>query len=92
MLSAFIKNSSTVSALLVYAGTLGVTSGVRNSYTVILDEETKRDLSLIFEILHSINMDISEDLGMQFEQELSTNQNLEMVAGQLVEHVILSHE
>ncbi|XP_060553700.1 nuclear pore complex protein Nup160-like [Ruditapes philippinarum] len=56
------------------------------------DEQTKRDVSIVFETLHSISLEISDDLGMQFEQELSTSQNLEMVAGQLVEHVILNHD
>ncbi|XP_053384862.1 nuclear pore complex protein Nup160-like isoform X2 [Mercenaria mercenaria] len=56
------------------------------------DNQTKRDLSLLFETIRSISLEISEDLGMQFEQELSTNQNLEMVAGQLVDHVILNHD
>lgn len=61
-------------------------------FFLTLDNQTMVDLNLLFEILRSINLEISDDLTMQFEHELTTNQNLEVVAGQLVDHVILNHE
>ena len=56
-----------------------------------VDAGLRRDLRLLFETLQAISMEMC-DLSGRFEQELSTNHNLEAVARQLVDAVILSHK
>ncbi|WAR01460.1 NU160-like protein [Mya arenaria] len=56
-----------------------------------LDVDLKRDLELVSEALKAISLEMS-DLSAQFEQELSTNQNLEAIARQLVDTVVLNHD
>ncbi|XP_052227575.1 nuclear pore complex protein Nup160-like isoform X1 [Dreissena polymorpha] len=55
------------------------------------DRHQRRDLELLFEGLHSVAMEMSDDLSAQFEQELTNNHNLETVATQLVHNIILGH-
>lgn len=56
------------------------------------DYQLERDVGLLFEMLKAISIEISEDLSVQFEHELMSTQNLDAIAGQLVENVILNHE
>lgn len=58
----------------------------------ITDYQLERDVGLLFEMLKAISIEISEDLSVQFEHELISTQNLDAIAGQLVENVILNHE
>ena len=47
---------------------------------------------MLFDVLKSVSIEMSEDLSTQFEHELLANQNLEVTVEQLVENVILNHE
>ncbi|XP_052801877.1 nuclear pore complex protein Nup160-like [Mya arenaria] len=75
----------------VYCG--GLNTGPDNFLTAInsQDVDLKRDLELVSEALKAISLEMS-DLSAQFEQELSTNQNLEAIARQLVDTVVLNHD
>ena len=49
-------------------------------------------MSVVWETLQLISLEISEDLALQFEHEVSLNQPLDTIATQLVENILLNSE
>ena len=56
------------------------------------DNQLKRDLSVLWETLRAMSMEISEDLALQFEHDVSFNQNLDAIATQLIDNLLLNTE
>ncbi|KAL4225759.1 hypothetical protein ACF0H5_016448 [Mactra antiquata] len=56
------------------------------------DVSANENLSLLFGVLHIINLEMSEDLASKFEHELTVGNSLDLVTRDLVEHVILNQD
>ena len=59
---------------------------------LLLDNQLKRDLSVLWDILRAMSLEISEDLALQFEHDISLNQDINTIAGQFVDTILLSAE